>query len=99
MTFSTIRDGDATVLRIEGELDAVTNPDVRPTLDRLVNEGHRTIVVDLSALRLIDSSGIGGIVSLYKRILAAGGKVTVTGARDQPLAILRLLKLDRVLIG
>ncbi|HJZ86457.1 MAG TPA: STAS domain-containing protein [Polyangia bacterium] len=96
MTFSRKDNGEETVLAIEGALDAVTAPDLRPTLDALVAEKRRKIVVDLSALRLIDSSGVGAIVALFKRIKAQGGLVQVAGLRDQPLAIFRLLRLDRV---
>ncbi len=88
--------GETTVLRIEGVLDAVTAPDIRPTIEALVAERRRTITVDLSALRLIDSSGVGVIVSLYKRCRGFGGTVRVSGLRDQPLSIFRLLRLDRV---
>ena len=97
MTFSRTDNGDETVLRVEGSLDAVTAPEIRPTLDGLVAEGRRKIIVDLSSLRLIDSSGVGAVVSLFKRIRAGGGVVNVVGLRDQPLAIFRLLRLDRIL--
>jgi anti-sigma B factor antagonist len=97
MDFSTSRaDGTAT-LRIAGELDAVTIPDLRPAIDDLVSEHNPRIVVDLSALRLIDSSGVGALVFLYKKAKASGGAMTVAGARDQPLSIFKLLRLDRVL--
>ena len=99
MTFSRTDNGDETVLRIEGALDAVTAPEIRPTLETLVAERRRRVVVDLSALRLIDSSGVGAIVSLYKRVRATGGAVSVVGLRDQPLAIFKLLRLDRVFTG
>lgn len=94
--FSRSDEGDGTVLRIGGVLDAVTVPNIRRTLDALVAEQRRSITVDLSGLRMIDSSGVGVIVSLYKRCKAFGGVVRVTGLRDQPLAIFKLLRLDRV---
>ena len=48
---------------------------------------------------MLDSSGVGALVSLYKRVRARGGEVVVLGLRDQPLAIFRLLRLDRVMVG
>jgi anti-sigma B factor antagonist len=97
MTFSRTDTGDVTVLRIEGALDAMSTPELRPVIDAIVNDKRVKVDVELSALRLIDSSGVGAIVSLYKRMRAQGGVVTVKGLRDQPLAIFRLLRLDRVL--
>jgi anti-sigma B factor antagonist len=96
MTFERIDNGDETTLRIEGSLDAMSTPELRPVIDQLVAEKRANVVVNLSALRLIDSSGVGAIVSLYKRLRAEGGTVTVKGLKDQPLAIFRLLRLDRV---
>jgi anti-sigma B factor antagonist len=89
--------GDETVLRIEGALDALSAPELRPTLDALVAERRADVVVDLSALRLIDSSGVGALVSLYKRVREHGGHVRIVNLTDQPAAIFRLLKLDSVL--
>jgi anti-sigma B factor antagonist len=99
MTFARAVEDGATVLRIEGSLDAMTTPDLRSTLEELIAARTARIVVDLAALKLIDSSGVGAIVSLYKRMRAQGGQVAVRGLRDQPLAIFRLLRLDRVLTG
>lgn len=84
------------VFRIEGELDALTAPQLRPALDELVSDGYPRITVDLSALRLIDSSGVGALVSLYKRVRGRGGRLRIIGASQQPLAVFRLLRLDVV---
>jgi anti-sigma B factor antagonist len=97
MTFGTILENEALVLYIRGELDAVSVSELREMLDELAGAGHRSVIVDLGGLRVIDSSGVGAIVSLYKRVRAHGGSACVRGARDQPLAIFKLLKLDRVL--
>ena len=45
----------------------------------------------------MDSVGVGVIVALWKRIKAQGGSVVVARARDQPLLVLQILKLDAVL--
>ncbi|HJX64305.1 MAG TPA: STAS domain-containing protein [Polyangia bacterium] len=97
MDFSTSRADGVTTLRIVGELDAVTVPDIRASVDALVAERQSRIVVDLSGLRLIDSTGVGRLLCLYKKAKEYGGVVTVHGLRDQPAAIFKLLRLDRVL--
>jgi anti-sigma B factor antagonist len=91
--------GDETTLKIDGTLDALTAPELRPALDQLVSEGRKSITVDLSGLRLIDSSGVGALVSLLKRVRSYGGEVRITGLKDQPLAIFKLLQLNRVFPG
>jgi anti-sigma B factor antagonist len=99
MLFSTSAENGLTVLRIEGELDAVSVTDIRTALNSIADGKPPRVEVDLSALRLIDSSGVGAIVSLFKAVRAYGGNLTTTGVRGQPLAIFRLLRLDRVLIA
>jgi anti-sigma B factor antagonist len=96
MKFSRADTGEETVLTIEGVLDALTAPEIRPTIDALVEEKRMSILVDVSSLRLIDSSGVGVIVSLFKRCKVFGGVVRVDGLKNQPLAIFRLLRLDRL---
>jgi anti-sigma B factor antagonist len=97
MKCERIDTGTQTLVRIEGSLDALTATELRPLLDALVVERRLDIVFDLQGLSLIDSSGVGAIVALFKRVKAYRGVVRVTGLRDQPLAIFRLLRLDRIL--
>ena len=99
MDFSMSKTNDVATLRIVGELDAVTTRDLLPSIAALLAERHPRVVVDMSGLRLIDSSGVGVVVFLYKKAKAYGGVVTVRGLRDQPLSIFKLLRLDRVLLG
>jgi anti-sigma B factor antagonist len=97
-SISTAEDG-LTRLVIEGELDAVSVSDLRADLEKLLARQPARVDIDLSRLRMVDSSGVGALVSLYKRVRAQGGSVVVSGLRDQPLAIFRLLRLDRVMVG
>ena len=99
MEFSMSRADGIATLRIVGELDAVTVADLRPSVEALVADRHSHIVVDASGLRLIDSSGVGTVVFLYKKAKEYGGVVTVHGLREQPLAIFKLLRLDRILLA
>ena len=74
--------GRETWLFISGELDALTAPDLRPLISALIEEARKSVIVDLSELDIIDSSGIGVLVSLYKRTCAHGGRCVVRGAGD-----------------
>ncbi|HEX7671816.1 MAG TPA: STAS domain-containing protein [Polyangiaceae bacterium] len=95
MKHSLAIDGDEVVLHVGGELDALSCPELRPVLDMVVQEGRRAVRVDLSELLLIDSSGVGALVSLYKRVREKGGAVKFIGVKAQPLVIFKLLRLDR----
>jgi anti-sigma B factor antagonist len=98
MKFDIASTDGTTHLVIEGQLDALSVSDLRGDLDKLVATRPKNVEVDLSALRMIDSSGVGALVSLYKRVRTQGGNVVIKGIRDQPLAIFQLLKLDRFML-
>jgi anti-anti-sigma factor len=92
------RDGTTVTFQLEGVLDAMSAPSVERELDEALGRGGPArVVFDLSSLRLIDSRGIAVLVATYKRARATGRRVTVTGLRNQPLLIFKLLRLDRVL--
>jgi anti-sigma B factor antagonist len=94
--FDVQRSNNATTLAIRGSLDINTAPQLGDEVDRIISEKPNTVVVDLSGLDLIDSSGVAALVKLYKGVRASGGSVTISGARDQPLAIFKLLRMDKV---
>jgi anti-sigma B factor antagonist len=85
-----------TTLKIRGELDALSAPELRPIIDQVVADAREQVRIDLSELRLVDSSGVGAMVSLYKRVRAYGGTVSFSGVTAQPLVIFKLLRLDVV---
>ena len=95
MNHTLVEENETAILRLRGELDALSCPELRPVLDGLVQDGRQRVTVDLSELRLIDSSGVGAMVSLYKRVRANGGEVRFVGVTAQPLVIFKLLRLDR----
>jgi len=87
---------DETVLVVRGSLDINSAPALSEEIDRIVANRPARVVVDLATLDLIDSSGVAALVKLYKGVRNIAGAFSVTGARDQPLAIFKLLRMDKV---
>lgn len=94
MHHSRTDEGTTTILRVRGELDALSAPHLRTVLEGLVEDQRYDITVDLVALRLIDACGIGTLVWFYKQVRAHGGVVRFVGVTAQPLVIFNLLRLD-----
>jgi anti-sigma B factor antagonist len=94
--FDVQRSPSSTTLTVRGSLDINTAPQLGDEIDKLVADKPSLVIVDLSGLDLIDSSGVGALVKLYKAVRATGGDVTISGVRDQPLAIFKLLRMDKV---
>ena len=85
-----------TRLTLRGSLDINSAPVLSEEIDRIIAAKPGKVAVDLASLDLIDSSGVAALVKLYKGIRNAGGEVAIIGARDQPLAIFKLLRMDKV---
>jgi anti-sigma B factor antagonist len=94
--FDIQRSESETSLAVRGSLDINTAPQLAEEIDKIVASRAKKVVVDLTGLDLIDSSGVAALVKLYKGIRGMGGQVTMNGARDQPLAIFKLLRMDKV---
>jgi anti-sigma B factor antagonist len=94
--FDVHRTASETSVVVRGSLDINTAPQLAEEIDRIVATKPAKVVVDLSALELIDSSGVAALVKLYKGVRSVNGTIAITGARDQPLAIFKLLRMDKV---
>lgn len=85
------------ILAPHGKLNLVTAPLVKARIDDLVKAGSARVVVDLSGVGFIDSSGLGALIGSLKSARQAGGDVRIAGAGEQVRAVLRLTNLDRIL--
>jgi anti-sigma B factor antagonist len=83
-------------LSVKGSLDINSAPQLAEEIDRIIAKKPAKVTCDLAGLDLIDSSGVAALVKLYKGVRGAGGSVAIIGARDQPLAIFKLLRMDKV---
>ncbi|MCC6751572.1 MAG: STAS domain-containing protein [Deltaproteobacteria bacterium] len=95
LEFQRLDQDGLVILALSGRLDALSAPDFRPTIDELVQSRTMRVVFDLTGLQQIDSSGVGAIVSLFKRLRMLGGEVKIACLNGQPREIFRLLRLDR----
>jgi anti-anti-sigma factor len=68
-------DGDAIVYKLKGSLDFETAPSLRAALMEAADEGKHDIVVDLTHLEFLDSSGLGAVIGAHKRALEHDGRV------------------------
>ena len=84
------------VLAPAGRLDAVTAPELKQRLKALVAQGHEELVVDLSSVPFIDSSGLAALVSGLKAAREAGGTILLAGLSEQARTVFTVTLLDRV---
>ena len=73
MTIDVTHIGDVVVLGCTGSLDAETIARFKQTTQKLVEAGHRRLVMNAAALQFVDSMGLGAMISLLRRLKEKGG--------------------------
>jgi len=84
------------VVHVGGELDLHGVDDVRRELVALVHEEHPEVVVDLTRVTFIDSTGLGVLVGARKEIHQRGGRLTLVIDGEGLLKTLRISSLTRL---
>jgi anti-sigma B factor antagonist len=93
-----IRDHDGwAVVDVTGELDVFTAPVLRAQLVDLVEDGSVRLVLDMDAVTFIDSTGLGVLVGVLKRVRTRDGELRVVASVDPVLRTMRITGLHRVL--
>ncbi|CUR55778.1 Anti-anti-sigma regulatory factor (Antagonist of anti-sigma factor) [metagenome] len=90
-------DGQVAVLRCVGRLNMVAAPRLRATIEQAVADGQSRVVVDLSGVTFVDSSGLGSLIGGLKVARTAGGDLRIAGPPEQVMTVLKLTNLDRIL--
>ena len=95
MKTTTNRVNDTLVVSFEGDVDLESSNQAREALLRAVREGAR-VVVDLSAVPYIDSSGIASLIEAFQTARSAGKTLTLAAVNQAALRAFKLARLDRV---
>jgi anti-sigma B factor antagonist len=87
-------DAAAPTVVVEGEVDVATAPALRDELYRLVEHGSSRVVVDLSGMDFIDSTGLGVFVGALKRAREAGGGIELRGLKPSARKVFEITGLN-----
>lgn len=93
---SPIGDGIAAVRGV-GRLNMVSAPALRETVAVALAAGRTRIVIDLSGVDFVDSSGLGALIGCLKSARQLGGDLRIAQPTAQVEMVLQLSNLDRVL--
>jgi len=89
-------DGGETVVSAAGELDVNTAPELREQLARLVGEGTRKVVVDLTNVSFVDSTALSVLVSALKRLRQADGDLELASPNPSVRRVFEITGLTRL---
>lgn len=98
MDFSvtTSPSGDRLVVQVTGEVDVSTAPRLRDELSQAIADGHHELVVDLSDVSFLDSTGLGVLVGRLKALRLQEGDMLLVTQQDRILRNFRITGLDKV---
>ncbi len=94
MSFSLERTDDVLIVDVDGQLVVTNRQEFKQAILDAVEQGAKTIVIDFTRAGYIDSSGLGALVSLSKRVRDAGGDLRLVGLNDDLRTLFELTRLD-----
>lgn len=95
ITSEQSQDG-TTVVQLQGNrLDASVAEAVKSEIKQIVDQGERHLIVDLSEVHFMDSSGLGALVGALK-MMGPGGQMEIANAAPTVLKVLKLTRMNKV---
>lgn len=85
----------AAVVALNGDVDLQTSPEVRQKLLESL-EANAKVVVDLSAVNYIDSSGVASLVEAFQVSRKKGASFSLASVSSAAMRVLSLARLDKV---
>lgn len=92
----TENEGETLVFKLRGSLDLATSPTVRAALTDATDKGRQDMIVDLTQLEFLDSTGLGALIGAHRRAAEHGGTLRLV-VHEGPIArLLNITGLIRV---
>jgi anti-sigma B factor antagonist len=84
------------VLEVKGEVDLYTSPQLRDKVTEMIEQGQGRIIIDLTDVGFMDSSGLGVLVTALKRVRERDGSLALVCPEGSVHKVLTITGLDRV---
>lgn len=96
MRLTLERTDDALLVVVDGQLVVTNRQEFKQAVIDAMAQGVTLVVVDFAAAPYIDSSGLGALVSLSRRLREAGGDLRLVGLNDDLRSLFELTRLDQL---
>ncbi len=94
MAFTVRQEGNVTVVEVEGQLIVGNRQELKQRVLDELDGGGKNFAIDFSDTGYIDSSGLGVLVSLSKKIREQGGELRLAALNEDLRTLFELTKLD-----
>lgn len=95
MGYEVRSEGDTTIVALSGDIDLESSPKVRAALLDSVAT-RRGVLVEMSAVSYIDSSGVASLVEAYQSARRASTPFALVAVSEAAMRVLELARLDQV---
>ncbi|MFH1190235.1 MAG: STAS domain-containing protein [Candidatus Omnitrophota bacterium] len=92
---SEMKDGTA-VCYVDGEIDINTSPGLKKSFDKLIAAKTPKIVVNLSKVTYVDSSGLATLVEILKNMRTYGGRLRLSNMSQKIKSLFEITKLEKL---
>ena len=86
--------GGVTVVQVDGQLIVGNRHELKDLVQSALDRGDRRLLIDFSRTGYIDSSGLGALVSISKKVRESNGELRLAGLNEDLRSLFELTKLD-----
>jgi stage II sporulation protein AA (anti-sigma F factor antagonist) len=98
MKINITSENGTAVAVLNGEIDHHSAGNIRDGIDKMIaNLRPQTLILDLSEIEFMDSSGLGLVLGRYRRIRELGGDMFLCNTNDRIMKILKMAGVDRII--
>lgn len=94
MGFSATKDRGVYIVHVDGQLIVGNRQELKAAVQEALEQGERKFLIDFSRTGYIDSSGLGALVSISKRVREQNGELRLSGLNEDLRSLFELTKLD-----
>ena len=85
-----------TVCHIDGEIDINSSPMIKKSFDKLISQKTSKIVINLSKVTYVDSSGLATLVEVLKNMKSYGGRLRIACMSPKIKSLFEITKLEKL---
>ena len=94
MGLTTSMQGDVTRILLDGQLTVGNRQELKAAVQQALQDGARKLLLDCAPTGYIDSSGLGALVTIARRVRESGGTIRLAGLNEDLRSLFELTKLD-----
>ena len=84
------------VLPLDGEIDLHVSPEVAKSLKSMISNKPKQVVIDLTKVTYLDSSGLAVLIEGMQNVQEYGGKFLLAGVQEEVKHVFDIARLDQV---